>query len=335
MSSKGRHIGRRVAGVGVAVVLMVLGLEAPAMAAPAITALSPTSGPNDCTVVVTGSGFAVFPEASVDVTFEAPGDINAVDFIVIDDTTIWAATSGLSNGVSYNVRVSDLGTPAGTLSTATFIATAAAGGCAPTITSFTPCASPGDVVVITGTNLIASDFGGAEVRFSPYDDPDNIATHTVPDVDDVTSLSVIVPSGGTAHPTVDGPIQVITDVGSVFSTTSFLLPPPDCAPVTGNDHARAITFKLKKSGAAKGVVSSTEDPAFTDCAAAVPVKIQKKKKGDGWKTKATATTDDTGSYSATINAKPGKYRALAPAMSLGDPITDLCLKTKSAARTIK
>lgn len=315
---------------------MVLGLEAPAMAAPAITALSPTSGPNDCTVVVTGSGFAVFPEASVDVTFEAPGDINPVDFIVIDDTTIWAATSGLSNGVSYNVRVSDQGTPAGTLSTATFIVTTAAGGCAPTITSFTPCASPGDVVVITGTNLIASDFGGAEVRFSPYDDPDNIATHTIPDVDDVTSLSVVVPSGtGTPHPTVDGPIEVITDVGSVFSTTSFLLPPPDCAPVTGNDHARAITFKLKKSGKAKGVLSSTEDPAFTDCVAAAPVKIQKKKKGDGWKTKATATTDDTGSYSAKIKNPKGKqkFRALAPKVSLGDPVTDDCLKTKSAVRT--
>ena len=112
----------------------------------------------------------------------------------------------------------------------------------------------------------------------------------------------------------DGPIEVITDVGSVFSTTSFLLPPPDCGPVTGNDHASAITFKLKKSGAAKGVVSSTEDPAFTDCAAAAPVKIQKKKKGDGWKTKGNCDHRTTrGRTAPTINAKPGKYLALAPA----------------------
>jgi hypothetical protein len=330
MSLKKRHIGRKVAGVGVGVAMLVLGLAAPAMAAPAITGLSPTSGPNNCTVVVTGSGFAVFPEASVDVTFEAPGDINPVSFIVIDDTTIWAATSGLANGVSYNVRVSDTGTPAGTLSTATYLKTADAGGCAPTITSFTPtCGAAGTVVDITGTNLIDSSFDGAEVRFSPYDAP-RIAGHTVPDVSDVTALSVIVPSGSG-----DGPIQVATDVGSaVFSATSYLVPPPDCAPVTGNEHARSSTFKLKKSGKASGVLSSTEDPAFTECVAAAPVKIQKKKKGDGWKTKATATTDDTGSYSAKINAKPGKYRALAPKVSLGDPVTDVCLKTKSAARKI-
>jgi hypothetical protein len=330
MSLKKRHIGRRVAGVGVGVALLALGLAAPAMAAPAITALSPTSGPNFCTVVVTGTGFAVFPEASVDVSFEAPGDINFVDFIVIDDTTIWAATSGLANGVSYHVRVSDTGTPGGTLSTATYLKTADSGGCAPTITSFTPtCGAAGTVVAITGTNLINSSFEGAEVRFSPYD-TDRIAGHTVPDVSDVTALSVIVPTGSG-----DGPIQVATDVGSaVFSSASYLVPPPDCAPVTGNEHARAITFKLKKSGKASGVLSSTEDPAFDECVAAAPVKIQKKKKGDGWKTKATATTDDTGSYSATINAKPGKYRALAPKVSLGDPVTDVCLKTKSAARKI-
>ena len=101
------------------------------------------------------------------------------------------------------------------------------------------------------------------------------------------------------------------------------------------EHARAITFKLKKSGKASGVVSSTEDPAFTDCVAAVPVKIQKKKNGGGWKTVASTTTDDTGSYTTKIKGKPGKYRALAPKVSLGDPVTDICLKAKSATRTIK
>ena len=124
------------------------------------------------------------------------------------------------------------------------------------------------------------------MRFSPYADA-QIATHTVPDVDDVTSLSVIVPSGSG-----DGPIPVDTrrTAGQVFSTTSFLVPPPDCVPDTGNEHARSITFKIKKSGAASGVVSSTEDPAFTDCAAAVPVKIQRKTSG-GWKTVGKTTTD--------------------------------------------
>ena len=61
MSLKKRHIGRRVVGVGVGVALMVLGLEAPALAAPTVTSFTPTSGPTDCVVVVTGTGFPDLP----------------------------------------------------------------------------------------------------------------------------------------------------------------------------------------------------------------------------------------------------------------------------------
>jgi hypothetical protein len=271
----------------------------------------------------------------MDVDFINAGDAsspNAADFLVIDATTIWSVVpAGTDSGVSYTVRVTNpANAPTGVTSTATFVNTAAAGACAPTITSFTACASAGDVVVITGTNLINTAFEGAEVRFSPYD-TDRIADHTVPDVDDVTSLSVVVPTGSG-----DGPIQVTTDVGSaIFSSANFLTPPPDCAPVTGNEHARSITFKLKKSGKASGVVSSTEDPAFTDCAAAVPVKIQKKT-NSGWKTVGKATTTDTGSYSKKVKNPKGKqkFRALASKVSLGDPVTDVCSKAKSATRKI-
>jgi IPT/TIG domain len=331
MSLKKRHIGRRVVGVGAGVALLVLGLQAPALAAPTITALSPTNGPNACVVVITGSGFAAFPEAQVDVNWERTGDlVNPAVFTVIDDATIWAVTSGLSQGFAYNVRVTDPGTPAGVLSAATYTAVNGAGACAPTITSFTPtCGLTGTTVVITGTNLIAADLGGAEVRFSPYD-TDRIADHTVPDVDDVTSISVVQPSGSG-----DGPISVATDVGSaVFSATSYLVPPPDCVPGTGNEHARNITFKITKKGRASGVVSSTEDPAFTDCVSAVPVKIQRKKPGGGWKTVGNTTTDDTGAYAKKVKNKKGKqkFRALAPKVSLGDPVTDVCLKARSATR---
>ncbi len=44
---------------------------------------------------------------------------------------------------------------------------------------------------------------------------------------------------------------------------------------------------------------------------AVPVKIQRKAKGGGWKNAGTATTTDTGSYSKKTKGKPGKYRAVA------------------------
>jgi hypothetical protein len=311
---------------------MVLGLQAPASAVVTITALSPTSGPADCVVVATGTGFKDFPAAQMTVEFVTGGvGTAAADFFPIDDATLWVTTPALTPGSSYTLRVDNPGTTdPGISSTATFLATTGSGGCAPTITSFTPtCTSAGNTVVITGTNLIAADLAGGEVRFSPYAAA-QIATHTLPDVDDITSLSVIVPTG-----TGDGPISVETDVGGpVFSTTSFLVPPPDCPTTTGNEHARNITFKINKKGRASGVVSSTEDPAFTDCVAAVPVKIQRKKPGGGWKTVGKTTTTDTGSYVKKVKNKPGKqkFRALAPKVSLGDPVTDVCLKARSATR---
>jgi hypothetical protein len=313
---------------------MVLGLAAPAQAVVTISALSPTSGPaaGDCVVVATGTGFTDFPAAQMTVDFVTGGvETPATDFFPIDDATLWVVTPPLAPGTSYTLRVDNPGTTdPGIDSTATFLATTGSGGCAPTITSFTPtCGLAGSGVVITGTNLIAADLLGGEVRFSPYA-PAQIATHTVPDVDDVTSLSVLVPTGSA-----DGPISVETDVGSaVFSTTSFLVPPPDCVPDTGNEHARSITFKITKKGRASGVVSSTEDPAFTDCVAAVPVKIQRKKAGGGWKTVGKTTTDDTGAYLKKVKNKKGKqkFRALAPKVSLGDPVTDVCLKARSATR---
>jgi hypothetical protein len=332
MSLKKQHIGRRVAGVGVGVAMLMLGLEAPASAAVTITALSPTNGPTNCVVVATGTGFTDFPKAQMTVDFvtgAGPTVVNAPDFAVISATTLWVVNPGLSNGVSYNLRVANPSNTPGITSTATFLDVATAGGCAPTITAIAPtCGSAGSTVVITGTNLIDSDLDGAEVRFSPYDAP-RIAAHTVPDVDDVTSLSVVVPSGSG-----DGPIEVITDItgGDIFSATNYLVPPPDCVAPTG--HTRAITLKLKKSGKASGVVSSTETTPFTDCVKAVPVKIQRKPKGKGWKNAGSATTSDTGSYSVKTKGKPGKYRALAPATQVGTPAVD-CLKAKSATRTIK
>jgi hypothetical protein len=332
--SLGKNIGRRVAGVGVAVALMTIGLAAPAQAAVSITALSPTSGPAGCVVVATGTGFKDFPKIDTTVSFvNGATVVPATNFFQFSDgLTLWVeAPVGLSAGTSYNLRVDNPATTdPGITSTATFLSTTAAGGCAPTIASFTPtCASANATVTITGTNLQDTNFDGGDVFFSPYTAAFE-GTPVVPDVSDVTSLTVVVPTGAQ-----DGPIKVITDIasgGTVFSTTNFLVPPPDCVAATG--HTRAITLKLKKSGKASGVVSSTEATPFTACVNAVPVKIQKKKKGGGWKTAASATTSDTGSYSAKTKGKPGKYRALAPATTVGTPEAD-CLKAKSATRTIK
>jgi len=334
MSLGKRHIGRRVVGVGAGVALMMLGLAAPASAAPpTVASIAPTSGPVDCIAVVTGTFFTDSPVGDTDVTFDGAVDVPATDIAIGSATELWVRVPGaLVEGSSYTILVENNG---GSASGGTFTATT--GGCAPTITSFLPtCGLSATTVVITGTNLLGGTdptvgADQAEVRFFDYVAGNTEADHIVPNADSSTSISVLVPSGAA-----DGPIRVQTDVATMgFSAAPFLVPPPDCVPATTPEHARAITFKLKKSGKASGVLSSTEDPAFTDCVASVPVKIQKKKKGDGWKTKATATTTDTGSYSANVNAKPGKWRAVAPKVELGTPtVTDVCLKAKSAIRKI-
>jgi len=332
MSLGKRHIGRRVAGVGVAVALMVLGLQAPAFAATSVTGFTPTSGPfgGGCVVVVTGTGFALSPDANTVVNFvpTAGAVVPATTVDVISDTELWATSPGLTVGNSYTIRVDNLqGT--GTASTATFTAVNGAGGCAPTITSFTPtCGVAGTVVKITGTNLLAANQSGGLVEFSPFVAGNGVdATNTNPDISDPVTLQVTVPTGAA-----DGPISVKTGVSQSFSTTAFAAPPPDCTAATG--HTRAITLKLKKSGQASGKVTSTETTPFTACVNAVPVKIQKKKKGGGWKTVKSATTNDSGSYSAKTAGKPGKYRSLAPKTAVGTPPAD-CAKAKSATRTIK
>jgi len=352
MSLGKRHIGRRVAGVGVAVALMVLGLQAPAMANTAVTAVAPSSGPANCVVVITGTGFRTFPDNSPNtLTFVAPttpvGDVNATTWFSISDTEIWAVVPVLATGTSYTLKLTQ---PSGTFTAGgTFLSTGgaggAAGGCAPTITSFTPtCGLKGIVVTITGTNLLdatnlTGNNSGGDVFFRNTAAGETQATQPVPDLSEATSLSAIVPSD-----IADGPIRVQTDVDAnpatggiqgVFSSTSFLTPPPDCIPVGGTTHARSVSFKIKSTGKASGSVKSTEDPAFTDCAAAVPVKIQRKT-NSGWKTVGKTTTTDTGSYSKKVKNPKGKqkFRALAPKVSLGDPVTDVCTKAKSATRKV-
>jgi hypothetical protein len=351
MSLKKRHIGRRVAGVGVGVALMVLGLEAPAMAAPAVTSFTPTTGPANCVIGLTGTGFVDVPQAQQDVVFEGPvagasDDIvldggtaaSAALFARISSTEMWVqvpdgtvdlgAIDVLTPGVGYTIRVDGGGT--GTPSTTTFTLVASPGGCAPTITSIAPtCGNTDTTVVITGTNLIAPGLGGATVKFAPYV---KTAAHSVPDVDVTTSLSVVVPSASS-----DGKVQVTTFAtagGTVFSPTVFDISDA-CVPTTGTPHARSISFKIKSTGKASGKVSSTEDPAFTDCVAAVPVKIQRKT-SSGWKTVGKTTTSDTGSYAKKVKNPKGKqkFRALAPKVSLGDPVTDVCSKAKSATRKV-
>jgi hypothetical protein len=308
----------------------MLGLEAPAFAATTITSFSPLSGPVGCVVVITGTEFQT-PDV-VDVEFN---NTDASSFTLVSDTEIWATVpTGATSGpidVTNSAAVTATSPSSFTVTSGTGIA----GGCAPTVSSFAPtCGAAGTVVKITGTNLLRDDgtigaagIVGGVVKFAPYA---AAATHTGTS-ETTTELSVLVPSTAA-----DGPIRVNTwnDVigeGAVLSTTSFAVPPPTCPVEGGNVHARSISLSLRKHLVARGKVSSTEDPAFTDCVAAVPVKIQRRVSGH-WKTVGSTTTTDTGSYKKRIRDRAGKYRAKAPKVTLGDPVTDTCSPATSPVR---
>jgi hypothetical protein len=315
-----RHLGLRLAAVAVVSALVVLSLEAPASAAsPTISSFSPTSGPAGCVVVITGTNFKDPMVTSVDI-----GGTPVSEFRVVSGKVIWATVTGDASGRIHVTNASD------TASSPTKFANANPGGCSPTITFVTPCGGPaGTVVTIVGTNLLKSSGTatsppvGGDVRFAPYT---ATATHTgTPETP--KQLSVLVPSDAA-----DGPIRVTTfnDVvgeGAVLSGLAFQVPPPDvtCLP---SDHARSITLRLRRHLVAQGRVISNEDPAFTDCVASVPVRIQRRVSGL-WRTVGKTTTTDTGAYKKRIKDRPGKYRSVAPPIN---PLP-LCFRANSPVRT--
>jgi hypothetical protein len=316
-----RRLGRRLAGAGVAAASLMLGLETPVFAtSPIITSFSPTSGPTGCVVVITGTNFKDPIVTSVDI-----GGTPVSEFKVVSGEEIVATVAGDASGTIHVTNAS------ATASSPTVFTNANPGGCSPTITFITPCAGfAGMVVTILGTNLLKSSGTatspavGGNVRFAPYT---ATATHTgAPETPE--QLSVLVPSDAA-----DGPIRVSTfnDVvgeGAVLGGTAFQVPPPDvtCSPA---DHARSIMLRLRRHLVAQGRVRSVEDPAFADCVASVPVRIQRRVSGR-WRTVGRTTTTDTGAYKKRIKDHPGKYR------SVGSPInqfTYLCFRTVSPVRT--
>jgi IPT/TIG domain len=209
-----RHIGRRVAGIGVAAALLVLGLEAPAFAViPTITSFTPTSGPTGCVVTITGTNFdnpLVTGAGGVDF-----GGTNAASYTVVSATQIRAQVAA---GATGKIHVTNAD---GTATSATDFTVASPGTCAPTITSFTPtCGPAGTSVSITGTNLLDAPNSAGAVTFNT-----TVAPST--GVVSATQITAFVPSGATT-----GKVKVDTGVGTAATSTADFTVAATCATIT-------------------------------------------------------------------------------------------------------
>jgi hypothetical protein len=266
-----------------------------ATAAPTITSFSPASGPVGTTVIINGTNFT----GATSVTF------NGVSAAFIINSNVKITATVPTGATTGKIAVT---TPGGTATSATnFTVTTVP---APTITSFAPTRGPvGTSVTIRGTNFRGTGFTTTSVTFN------NVAATTFT-VNSPTRITATVPTGATT-----GPIRVTTPGGTATSTTNFTV-----GPVL--THSRGVTLNLRKHLIARGVVSVGD--GFSDCAASVPVKIQRRRAG-AWRTVGTATTNDTGAYKKRIKDRPGRYRALAPKISLNDG-ADICSRAVSPVR---
>ncbi len=88
-------------------------------------------------------------------------------------------------------------------------------------------------------------------------------------------------------------------------------------------HARTLTLDLSGHLNANGRLRAPG--AAPLCTAAMTVKIQKKVNGD-WKANTVTATNADGKYDEALNNRSGKYRAVAPAVTIG---ADVCARAVS------
>jgi hypothetical protein len=311
-----RHMGRRVAGVGVGVALLMLGLEAPAFAlAPTISSFTPTSGPAGCVVTITGTNFD--NPAVDDVDFNG---VNAASFSVVSATQIRAeAPAAVSTG---KITVTSSGPGGGTFTSTADFTVASPGTCAPTITSFTPtCGAAGTSVAITGTNLFNTATTAGTVQFNGKTATSTVATST-------TQISAVVPSSATT-----GKITVATKVATATSTTDFTVGScvtitsftPTSGPVgtvvtitgTGFTGATAVSFN-NVNATTFTVISSTQIKATVPTGATTgKIKVTTPSGS------ATSTADFTVStvHSRTVTLRLRKHLVARGMVSVGDGFT--------------
>jgi IPT/TIG domain len=306
-----RHMGRRVAAVGVAAALLVLGLEAPAYAVtPTITSFSPSSGSVGCVVSIIGTNMNN-PNVTK-VTFGAdtgtPEDQTTVQ--VISATEVRAAVPTGADTGKLTVTNSS-GTSLDSSGTFTV-----SGSC-PTITSFAPTSGPvGTAVTITGTAFT----GATSVTFNNVTAPG--FTVNGPG----TQITVAVPTGATT-----GAIRVTTPGGTGTSLTNFTVPPPTITSftptfgpvgtsvtITGTNFTGATSVTFNNVTASFVVNSATQITATVPSTATTgPIKVTTPAGS------ATSTTNFTVSktHSRSVTLSLKKHLRARGVVSVGDGFT--------------
>jgi IPT/TIG domain len=309
-----RHMGRRVAAVGVVSALLVLGLEAPAFAdTPTIASFTPASGPTGCVVTITGTNFDNPPVTAVQF-----GGTAAANFTIVSATQIRAeVAAGTTGAITVNNGV--VGT-SGTNFTVT-----SPGTCAPTITSFTPTCGPvGTSVTITGTNLLDSSSSAGTVKFFN----NKTATSTV--ALSATQISAVVPSAATT-----GTISVDTGVGTAATSTTNFTVAATCATITsftptsgpvgtvvtitGTGFTGATAVSFNNVNATSFTVNSATQITATVPTGATTGKIRVTVGGGTAVSTADFTVSKVHSRSVTLSLK--KHLVAKGVVSVGDAFT--------------
>jgi hypothetical protein len=287
----------------------------PAGCSPTADSFAPTCGPAGTDVTITGTNLlqGVSPVDGADVFF-SPFTGNPASGV--GPAAPSAGTTPTFTSVTVDVPG---GAADGPLGVKTFANPVGAGSdFSPTQFDFGTCitevsptsGAPGTTVTITGVGFQ----GVTTVTFAGAGGPVQAIFTLTTDTEAVDTITATVPVGA-----IDGPLTVNTPGGN--PTFAF-----------GGDgvvhHPRNVTLKLSGALRMKGKVKVADDTA--ECFSGVPVKLQRKKKGGGWKTLKTVTTSDTGAYSGKVKNRPGKYRSVAPKVTLAD--SSICDKDASPVR---
>ena len=205
-----RHMGRRVAAVGVAVALLELGLATPAYAAvPTITSVTPTTASPSCEVTIVGSNFQTPANGGpVDnVTF---GGSNGTGETIESDTQL-EVTIPAGAGPSASNPVIAHNTGVGGGFSASFPYTTGPSATCPGVPTPSPTSGiVGSTITISGT--FNSTVTGVRFNTSTLVTPTNATT---------TSATAVVPAGATT-----GPVHVYTAAGQRTGGTFTVTPVP-------------------------------------------------------------------------------------------------------------